>query len=149
MASLVDIAASLRPAKQVVTVGGGELEIRGLSAGEIADICARFPEFGDFINESRDATAGEVRDKDGNLDADATARVAQKIDAGRALTLGGGAWPAVIAASVGQPGDEATETIARSFSIPNQQVIVMTVMALSFPDEKRPLAEGAPAPLAT
>lgn len=147
MATLKELAASLRPKKMVLQlpdpngVEGAtqEMEIRGVSSGEIADICERFPEFGDFINQARDSTDGE--DTDATVSPEALARIGSKLDLGKALRLGRGAYPAIIAAACDQPGDKETETIAAGLAFEFQQVMVREILQLSFP-QARPLADA-------
>lgn len=147
MATLKELAASLRPKTKTLKIpdpNGPEgatqdMEIRGVSAGEIADICDRFPEFGDFINAARDSSDGEATDTAGNISPEALERVGAKLDIGKTLSLGRGAYPAIIAAACDQPGDKETESIAAGLAFEFQQLMVGEILRLSFPTQ-RPLA---------
>jgi len=141
MPSLKEIAAALGPARETVTVGGRELPIRGLTSGEISEISTRYPAFAEFINAARTGMEGETAPVNGAIPADMAERVGRKMDIGKALQLAGTAWPAVIAAACGEPGDEETEAIAAGFAFNFQQAIVGEVMRLSFP-QNRPLEDG-------
>jgi hypothetical protein len=141
MATLKELAASLRPKTKTLEFGGQSMDIRGVSAGEIADICERFPEFSDFLNAAREGATGESVDSVGLLTPEAVERIGAKMDVGKALALGRGAYPAIIAAACDQPGDAETESIAGSFAFEFQQLMVAEILKLSFP-QAAPLANA-------
>lgn len=148
MPSLSDIAADLAPAEKTIEVGPNKrkLTLRGLDAGTIAGIAKRFPDFAQFLDNARDA-----RDRP-SIALDGTAyisddpmeqmeKVRASVRIGNVMALGGGAYPAMIAASVGQYNDVEAEKIAASFSFENQAAIVAEIMGLTFSQEQpRPLA---------
>ncbi len=139
MPSLAEIAADLQPQEKEIELNGKKLQIRGLQSDEISKISSRFPAFGKFIEQARDASTSTITDADGNVTADPNAT--KKVDISNLFTLGGDAWPAVIACAVGLPGDAPTEKLAGSFLMEFQQMIVNEVLQMSFP-QSRPLAAG-------
>jgi len=145
MATLKELAASLRPKTKKLTLGEQDIEIRGVSSGEIADVCGRFPEFAEFINNARDAGAGDEVGDGGTISPEAAERLASKMDVGKALALGRGAYPAIIACAFGEPGDQETESIAGTIAFEHQQLLVGEILKLSFP-AARPLAPAAEQP---
>lgn len=144
---LEKIATELAPQSKTIDVKDGvKLEIRGLQSGEIAEIAAKHPGFGEFINSARDASfeldPSEIPADGEEMSEAASRKVGRKFDMNKLFALGGNAYPAIIAAAVGEHGDPKTEEIAAGFAMEFQGKIVAEIMAMTFPrDSRRPLAE--------
>lgn len=156
MTTLKEFAEYLAPSRKEIPIGdtGKTLEIRGLSGKELAEISRRFPEFGELMNQGREAiaaAAAEAPPPNGEAVSPEAAAARQAVDAatamqhvdiGKALGLGSGAYPAIIATGCGQAGDAETEEIAAGFAPNSQKIIVQEILALTFPPDPAPLPKG-------
>lgn len=108
MPGLLDIAPP-EIVRETVHIRGGTLELRGLSAAELAQLMHRFPEIGK-------ATAGA------DMAADAL------------VLRGAEATVAAIAAALDKLGDADTEAeIMRRLSLPERQQVFDMIMRLTMP----------------
>jgi hypothetical protein len=120
--SLLDIAPR-DERRQIITIDGKELEIRGLSVGDLGKLCKRFP---------------DLRIALFNKNAPEDVQTAGMLEA----------WPAIIAAGVGKLGDAEFEAAADR--MPHSQLLAIgaAVMKLTNPEaEEIPLSPEAKAVL--
>ncbi|MCW2854369.1 MAG: hypothetical protein JWM84_4033 [Nocardioides sp.] len=112
MTSLLDIA----PASEFVDVGGTKIEVFGVSAQAVALLFGRFPEL-------RKLMSGVA------------------VDAEQISAFAPGAIAGIIAAGVGQAGDETTEAHASRFGIDVQADLLAAIFRLTFPRGIAPFVE--------
>jgi hypothetical protein len=108
--SLLKIA----PLTKTVTVSGGTIEVRGISAKAIANLIFRFPAIQRALDGGR-------------------------LDRAALIKLVPDAVAAIIAAAVGAPGDQATEDDAALMSIGDQLDVLNAVFEATFPNGTAPL----------
>jgi len=107
MTSLLDVA----PATKTVNVQGTKVEVRGVSVYGISLLMSRFPELRDLLSG-----------KDVEVTAD--------------ILMDGvpEAVKAVIAAGVGEPGNEQFEAKAESLPVGDQFDLIQAIIALTVPE---------------
>ena len=115
--SLMDLAPA-DERREIVTVGGKEIEIRGLTIPEIGRLCKRFP---DLRTAMFNATAPDDVRAAGMLEA----------------------WPAILVLGIVQPADckaSAAELEAAATRLPQEQMLEIGAAILRFtnPEEKTP-----------
>lgn len=141
---LASLAIDLAPKTKTIEVKDGvSIEIRGLKSGEIAEISGKYPDFGEFINSANRAGAAVEMPADGEeISPEAAAKMTRNIDFNQLFALGGSAYPAIIAAAVGEHNDPETQKIAAGFAPDFQSLIVGEIMSMTFAREtrRRPLA---------
>jgi hypothetical protein len=115
MASLLDIA----PLVERVTVRGDEVEVRGISFGDIAYVVQRFPE----LRKSFGGGVGFT------FSAEAVA------------ALGPAIVGAVIACALGVRGDEAEERAAAALALGEQLDLIEAVIRMTAPSGIVPFVE--------
>lgn len=118
MTNLADIASALGPPKETVRIGEADIEVQGLSARDLGSIVRRFPEF--------EALMGIAAPEEGEAGAKP-----EMLSAMMKMTTG--AWPAIIACGVGQPGDEKTEETAAGFRMEVSAALITVIMRLTYP----------------
>lgn len=102
MVGLLDIA----PLTEKVAVGGQNIDVVGVSAAGIVSLIARYPEVKMLM-------AGK------------------EVDVGALMAIGGDAVAALIAASVGYPGDEKQEAAAAKLSLQVQMDILAAAIRVT------------------
>lgn len=117
MASLLDIAPAAVK-RTTVRVHGVDLDVRGVSLGDISHLIARFP---------------EVKDLFGGKDVDITVDMLVE----RAPTL----INAVIACGTGNRGDAEAESIADGLTIEDQAAVLDAILAETFKGGVGPFVE--------
>lgn len=158
MPSLAEIAPAARPrSKRLVFLDeqGGEhsMIVRGLSALELADIGARYPDFFPLLTEAQNFRAMMADAPEEEINAELAARFNDRF-----ARHSGGAIAAMIAAATENFGDEKEERLAAGFRSEVQREFMNAIFELTNPPADgggmrpqplSPLGDGLPKPLAS
>lgn len=112
MPSLLDIIGIT----ETVPIGSVDIEVGGVSAGDIARLLARFPEL-------RAMMAGRTVELD------------------KLIAIGGDAVAAIIAAGTRHAGEAEHEAAAARLGVANQAELLGAILRLTFPNGIAPLVE--------
>lgn len=113
----------IEPPKRAIKIGSKSLQVGGISARNIAQLLARFPDI--------EAAIGmQVVDADMDIERKALFRKA-----------GPEAIAAIIAAATGNLGDEGAEAIADALPLESQMDILEAIFALTFPSGVGPFVK--------
>jgi len=113
----------IEPPKRVIKIGAKSLQVGGISARNIAQLLARFPDI-------ERAIGMQVVDADAAVERAALFRKA-----------GPEAIAAIIAAATGNLGDEGAEAIADALPLEAQMDILEATFALTFPSGVGPFVK--------
>jgi hypothetical protein len=158
MPSLADIAPAARPRNkrlEFLDEQGGKhsIIVRGLSALELADISARYPDFFPLLTEAQNFRAMMADAPEEEINAELAARFNDRF-----ARHSGGAIAAMIAAATENFGDEREERLAAGFRAEVQREFMNAIFELTNPPADgggmrpqplSPLGDGSPKPLAS